>query len=94
MIDEEELAANAARKGAYLKQVLSAIPGILEVRGRGLLLGLEFEAGRTAKDSQKALFNQGILTGTSHDPQVLRLMPPLILDQVEADIFVEALKRT
>lgn len=94
VIDEEELAANAARKGAYLKQVLSAIPGILEVRGRGLLLGLEFEAGRTAKDSQKALFNQGILTGTSHDPQVLRLMPPLILDQVEADIFVEALKRT
>lgn len=93
VIDKEGLAANASRKGAHLTQALSTIPGILEVRGRGLLLGLKSKAGRTAKDLQKSLFDQGILTGTSHDPQVLRLMPPLILDQVEADIFVEALKR-
>lgn len=59
------------------------------VQGKGLLLGLQL--GRPATEVQQALFTRRILTGTSSDPNVLRLLPPLSFSRSEADILLEGL---
>jgi acetylornithine/N-succinyldiaminopimelate aminotransferase len=88
VIDREGLIANAIAIGERLTQGALAL-GVSKVQGRGLLLGLHL--GRPAVELQKALFARRILTGTSADPQVLRLMPPLIFSAGEADRLLEAL---
>ena len=90
VIDKEQLIENAALMGDYLKKTLSSIDGIEEVRGRGLLLGVKVREPKTAKELQAGLLKQRILAGSSMDPQVLRMMPPLILTRREADLFVKA----
>jgi len=59
------------------------------VHGKGLLLGLEF--ADKAKPVHEALLDQKIITGTSSDPRVLRLLPPLCLQKDQVDLFVDAL---
>jgi acetylornithine/N-succinyldiaminopimelate aminotransferase len=54
------------------------------------LLGLDF--GRPAKELQQALFTRRILTGTSSDPEILRIMPPLTLSMQEADVLLAGLR--
>ena len=87
VIDKEELIENAALMGDYLKETLSSIDGVEEVRGRGLLLGVKVREPKTAKELQAGLLKQRILAGSSLDPQVLRMMPPLIITRREADLF-------
>ena len=92
VIEKEQLIENAALMGNYLKEALSSIEGVEEVRGRGLLLGVKVREPKTAKELQAGLLKQRILAGSSMDPQVLRMMPPLILTRREADLFVKAVK--
>jgi acetylornithine/succinyldiaminopimelate/putrescine aminotransferase len=87
---EDELVANAAEMGDYIKEHLLPLPGIEEVRGLGLLLGLV--TALPAKDVREALRDKGFLVGTSGDPHVLRLMPPLIVEEAHVDALVEALE--
>ena len=86
---EEDLPAHATALEARLRRALEGVQGVRGVRGRGLLLGLELEPG--AAGVQKALFERRILTGSSIDPQVLRLLPPLVLEEDELDHFVATL---
>ena len=58
----------------------------------GLLLGLEF-ADEIAARVHQALLDERIITGTSSDARVLRLLPPLCLTREEIDLFVVALRR-
>jgi acetylornithine/succinyldiaminopimelate/putrescine aminotransferase len=91
VIEEEELVENAARMGEILASEVSAIPGVKEVRGRGLLRGIALD--RPAKPVRNALIEKRILTGTAPgDPDVLRLMPPLTLAPDEAEPFYGALR--
>src|SRR4029434_3740747 len=60
------------------------------IRGLGFLLGLEFR--QKASDIHKELLNRRIITGTSSDPHVLRLLPPLCLQRQEMDFLVNALR--
>ncbi len=76
---------------AYLRERLREVEQIKNVRGRGFLLGLEF-AG-PAKPIHEALLQKKIITGTSSDPTVLRLLPPLCLQKEEVDLFVETLRK-
>ena len=87
VIEEERLLENVTDVSAYLLQQLKAVAGLDEVRGEGFLIGLSLQ-NRTAKDVQKGLFEKGILTGTSYDPKILRLMPALTLSRAEVDQFV------
>jgi len=89
VIEREGLVANAVRVGRHLKEGVEALGGT--VQGRGLLLGLRL--GRPAAEIQRALFEERILTGTSGDPEVLRLMPPLSFSIDEADRVLTALRR-
>lgn len=87
VIDREDLLANTVRVGHQLRQGAEALG--ITVQGRGLLLGLRLD--RPAKEVQAALFEHRVLTGTSTDPAVLRLMPPLSFSPAEADLLLAAL---
>jgi acetylornithine/N-succinyldiaminopimelate aminotransferase len=89
VIADEDLTGNAARLGARLAAGARAL-GARRVWGRGLLLGLDF--GRPAREVQQALFSRRILTGTSSDPHILRIMPPLTLSAQEADVLLAGLQ--
>ncbi len=89
VIEREGLIANAMTISARLASGALAL-GIEGVQGRGLLLGLRL--GRPAAPVQRALFARRILTGTSGDPTVLRLLPPLSFSAAEADRLLDALK--
>ncbi len=87
VIQEEQLLENVTEVSSYLREQLAGISSLKEVRGEGFLIGISVQ-DHTAKQIQKRLFEQGILAGTSYDPEVLRLMPALILSRSEVDEFV------
>ncbi len=89
VIADEGLVQNAVEIGGYLTEGALAL-GVRRVSGRGLLLGLHLEWPASAV--QSALFGHRILTGTSTDPAVLRLLPPLSFSRQEADILLTGLK--
>ena len=91
-IEQDGMLANVRGVESYLRSRLSQIEQVVEVHGRGFLLGLEFTD--KAKPVHEALLERRIITGTSSDPKVLRLLPPLCLGTAEVDLFVDALKRT
>jgi acetylornithine/N-succinyldiaminopimelate aminotransferase len=88
-IEADGMLANVRAVEEYLREGLAGIEGVAGVRGRGLLLGVEFSEAVAAK-VQKSLLERHIITGTSSDPKVLRLLPPLCLTKDEARTFVEA----
>lgn len=90
VIHEEKLIENAEQVGRYLMKKLSQLHQIKEVRGRGLMIGLEFEVP-VEEIRRRLLFEKKIFTGQS-GTQILRLLPPLCLSKTEADSFVKALK--
>ncbi len=90
VLDDEDLAVNATTVGAHIAVGARAL-GARKVWGRGLLIGLDFD--RPARELQQALFAHRILTGTSADPNVLRIMPPLTLSVPEADVLLAGLAK-
>ena len=90
VMKDEKLVDNAAKVGAYLLEKLKDFKQIKEVRGRGLMIGLEFD--QPVKEIRsKLLFEQHVFTGVS-GTNVIRLLPPLCLSMQEADLFLEKLK--
>ena len=90
VMKEENLVENAAKVGTHLLEELKKFKGIKEVRGRGLIIGLEFE--EPIKELRKQLlFEQKVFTGVS-GTNVLRLLPPLCLSMQEADDFLTRLQ--
>jgi acetylornithine/N-succinyldiaminopimelate aminotransferase len=88
VIEREGLIENAIEVGAYLSRAALELP-VERVSGRGLLLGLHLD--QSAAEVQHALFGHRVLTGTSTDPAILRLLPPLSFSREEADILIQAL---
>ncbi|WP_278561234.1 aminotransferase class III-fold pyridoxal phosphate-dependent enzyme [Phocaeicola plebeius] len=89
VMKEENLVENAAKVGAHLLEELKGFKGIKEVRGRGLMIGMEFE--EPIKElRQKLLFEEKVFTGVS-GANVIRLLPPLCLSMNEADEFLNRL---
>ena len=88
-IEQDKLLANVRTVESYLRDRLRAVAQIVNVRGLGFLLGMEFSD--SAKPIHQGLLERRIITGTSSDPKVLRLLPPLCLKQTEVDLFVDAL---
>lgn len=92
VIEEDKLMENAAEVGNYLKNELQKFPQIREIRGRGLMIGIDLpeEFSRVKKD---LLFKHHIFTGEAK-PNVIRLLPALNLSKAHADRFLEALQNT
>ena len=92
VMEQEHLVDNAATVGTYLLDQLRTFPQIKEVRGRGLMIGLEFE--QPVKELRTHLLKrEHVFTGVS-GAHVLRLLPPLCLSKQEADEFLERFNRT
>jgi acetylornithine aminotransferase len=90
VIEQEQLVQNAQKIGSYLTEQLSTLPHIKEVRGRGLMIGIELpeELNHIRKE---LLFKHKIFTGEAK-PNVIRLLPSLALTQAQADQFLTAFK--
>ena len=82
----EKLVENAATVGSYLIKKLNAFPQIKEIRGMGLMIGIEMnEPVKQLRNS--LLFEQKVFTGAS-GTHVIRLLPPLNLSKQDADLFL------
>jgi acetylornithine aminotransferase len=91
VIESEQLVDNAAKVGEYLLSRLLGIKGATEVRGRGLMIGVEFDA--PIKEMRTRLVKeQHTFTGAA-STNILRLLPPLTLTMSEADEFLVRLNR-
>jgi acetylornithine aminotransferase len=95
VIDELEKGKLAERAGklgqrllAGLKQKLGSVPGVREIRGRGLMLAVELD--RPCKELLQRALESGILINVTAE-NVVRLLPPLIFTDNEADLLVEKL---
>lgn len=86
VMKNENLVANAANTGAYLIEKMKSFPKIKEIRGKGLMIGIEMEM--PAKELRnKLLFEEKVFTGAS-GTHVIRLLPPLTLTNGDADVFL------
>ena len=95
VIVDEDLSRRAQRMGKRLREGIDAIasPRLQSVRGRGLLLGLVVrESSGTARDLALALLARGVLAKDTHE-QVLRLAPPLVIDEAGIDWLLEQLRK-
>lgn len=90
VLKAEGLIQHAAQLGETWIPRLRALPGVKEVRGRGLMLGLELE-GPAAPIRKQLLFDHKIFTGSSSQPNVLRLLPPMTLQPAHVDQCMEAM---
>ncbi|MDE5858263.1 MAG: aminotransferase class III-fold pyridoxal phosphate-dependent enzyme, partial [Muribaculaceae bacterium] len=91
VIEDEKLIENAEKVGQYLIDNLKGLPGVKEVRGRGLMIGIEME--REAKELRRRLiFDQHIFTGAA-GTNIIRLLPPLCVTKEDADRFIESFKK-
>lgn len=91
VIENEQLFENVTQIGQYLTDELRDLPHIREVRGRGLMIGIELPD--TLKTLRRdLLFEEGIFTGEAK-PNVIRLLPSLALTRREAGIFLKSFKK-
>ncbi len=90
VIKSEGLVKNADEMGGFIKSELSKLNGIKEIRGLGLMLGLELEP-ECADIRNKLLFESHIFTGGAKN-NVMRLLPPLSISKEEVDVLLKNLK--
>lgn len=90
VVEEEKLMDNAKAVGDYLVNELKKLPTIKEVRGRGLMIGIELPEELNGV-KKNLLFKHKIFTGEAK-PNVIRLLPALNITRTEADIFLQAIK--
>ena len=89
-IEADDMIANASRVENHLRESLSGVSGVKAIHGKGCLLGIEFE--EACGPVHKKLLAKNIITGTSNNPNVLRLLPPLMVGLDEIDMLVEELQ--
>lgn len=91
VMEEEKLLENVNRVGEFLMSELKRIDGIKEVRGRGLMIGIEFEEP-IKEVRRRLLFEERVFTGVS-GTNVIRLLPPLTLTLGEAEKFIKRFRK-
>lgn len=92
VLKEEGLQKNAEELGKYFIDQAKNIPSVKKIKGRGLMLGLEFDF--EVSDLRKELiYQQQIFTGGSSNKKLLRILPPLTLQKKHFDIFFKRLEK-
>jgi acetylornithine aminotransferase len=90
-IESQKLLKKVEKQGAYLMQELALIPGVAEVRGAGLLLGIELEKLK-ASDVASSLQKAGVLVNAAN-PTTIRLAPALIVSDAQIKKFITVFKK-
>lgn len=86
----EDAAGNAERTGAYLREMLAALPQVEEVRGLGLMVACDLAEGVSAPDVVLAGLDEGLLLNFT-GPRTLRFLPPLVCSKEDVDVLVQKL---
>ena len=86
-IEREGIADNVTRTGAYLSSRLGEVPGVCEVRGRGLMVGADLDDGLDAFDIALRALDAGLLINAT-GPRTLRFLPPLICTNDDVDALI------
>ncbi|HET6850749.1 MAG TPA: aminotransferase class III-fold pyridoxal phosphate-dependent enzyme [Pyrinomonadaceae bacterium] len=87
-IENDRMLANVKRVESYLRKRIAEVEHVVAVHGLGFLLGIEF--AEKAEPVHRRLLERKIITGTSSNPKVLRLLPPLCLREDHVDMFLSA----
>lgn len=93
VIEKENLMDNALIMGEYLMQRLHGIPHIKEIRGQGLMIGIELDEP-CAPIRKEMLFRHFIFTGSASNKNTIRILPSLAISKNEIDAFIDAFLTT
>ena len=91
VIEKENLVENAKELGNYFLEKASGIPQVKRTKGKGLMLGLEFDF-EVAALRKKLIYEQHAFTGGAKDKNVLRILPALNITKTDMDLFFKKLK--
>lgn len=91
IIEEEAVLENVKKQSDYFIQAVLQIPQVKKIKGKGLMLGLEFDFD-VAELRKKLVYEQFIFTGNASQKNLLRILPPLLITETEIDKFVAGLK--
>lgn len=90
---DRDLAGNAKKMGAYFMEKLKGIPHVKEVRGQGLLVGVEFDETINSVEVKHGCFDRKLLI-TAIGSRVIRMVPPLILTEADCDKAYEIIRES
>ena len=90
VLEKERLLQNAQEVSTYFLKKSQTVPALKNVKGRGLMLGLEFEFP-IAELRKNLIYKHKIFTGSAKNPNVLRILPPLTIRKEHLELFFEAL---
>jgi acetylornithine aminotransferase len=91
IIENENLIDNVNAISAYFKELAGQIPQVKNIKGRGLMLGLEFDFDVTEL-RKKLIYDEHIFTGNASQKNLLRILPPLSITKEDVDVFFAGLK--
>ncbi len=92
VLETQNLMQNAQHMEIYFREKAKEVPQILQLKGRGLMLGLAFDFP-VAELRKALLFKYKIFTGSSKNPNLIRILPPLTIKKEHIDTFFNALKQ-
>ncbi|WP_237275061.1 aspartate aminotransferase family protein [Tenacibaculum ovolyticum] len=92
VLKEEKLLKNASIISEYFIKKAAEIPAIKKIKGRGLMLGIEFNFP-IASLRKELIFKHHIFTGSAKNPNLLRILPPLTIKKQHVDQFFDAIKK-
>lgn len=91
IIENENLINNVNEVSAYFIELAGKIPQVKNIKGRGLMLGLEFDFDVTEL-RKKLIYDEHIFTGNASQKNLLRILPPLSITKADVDVFFAGLK--
>ena len=91
IIEKEKLIENATAISTYFQEEIKSVPEIKKVKGRGLMLGVEFDFDVSAL-RKKLIIEKHIFTGSANNKNLLRILPPMTIKKEAIDIFIVKLK--
>lgn len=91
VVKDEKLVENSAKIGEYFIEQLRRLPEVKEIRGKGLMIGIELNEP-VASIRKKLLMKHKIFTGSSANKNTIRMLPPLTISRAEVDYFIEKFK--
>ncbi|WP_299212067.1 aminotransferase class III-fold pyridoxal phosphate-dependent enzyme [uncultured Aquimarina sp.] len=92
ILEMENLIDNAKLTGDYFISEAIRLPGVKKVKGKGLMLGLEFDF-EVSDLRKKLIYDEHIFTGGAMNKKLLRILPPLTIGKSEIDQFIKALQK-
>lgn len=92
VMDDEDLMENVKSVSAHFMERASKVKQIKRVKGRGLMLGLEFDFN-VSDLRKKLIYDYKIFTGSAKNPNLIRILPPMTVQNKHIDMFFDAIEK-